>query len=403
MRKLRGRRSHSGLGHLVFAQAFPMAASLITTFATSHLLAPEARGSLAYFVATASLIGSLLFFNLHVGATEVQASGGPGLRGALKVYSAIALIFLTLTLAGQLFQAVSWSTTVLAWAGTLVGLNLVILRSLQALGRNRLYRDALMTQSLGYCVLGVGAAWATGSWIPVVGAWALMLCATTAVALKIYWRQAKGTHGRSALGDVIRPSVRAHAGNLGMQVMYRADIVILGYFSSRSSVAYYTLAVSLVSIVWSLAEAFSLRAFQRGEGGTQRHASDISLIRMNLILSCVLATAIASGSSLALPVLLPEYEAALPLMWILAAGVVVQAPARIALAVMTRQGKFRAVVATGALALALSFLYAPAARSFGAIGVAWASLIAYCIVAAFVLLLFRRTASSIHSVPGRAC
>ena len=104
------------------------------------------------------------------------------------------------------------------------------------------------------------------------------------------------------------------------------------------------------------------------------------------------------ASAALVPVLLPGFGPSVPLIVVLSLGVVVQGPARVALSVLQREEHYRSVMMVGIAALALSVTYLPIAKQFHAMGLAWASTVAYCLLAAVVLRTWRR-----HSQVGTPC
>lgn len=368
-----------GLSTLLVAQFLPIASNLLTLLGTSFLLQPEGRGQLAYAITVCTLGGAVLFGSLHVGATADDAHPANGLRSAIFLSLVSGSLPIVAALALSLSGRGSGQIIVLAGGCMLLTINLTLLRCVQALGFNKDFRNSWAIQSVGFCLAGLGTAYITRDWRVVFAAWLVAILASTLYSLRKFIAECSRTpQGVGLTGRVLRMSVKAHFGSIGMQILYRADLIVLGIVSTKPAVAFYSLAVSSLSIIWSVAEAFALSAFQRrtedDRVGVDR---DRALLQLNLVISIVSAVAIVSVASVGVPRLLPEYVPAISLIAILSVGVVVQSPARIALASMTRQGRYKPVVLIGASAIILSFGYWPSVAAYGATGAAWYSSAAY--------------------------
>lgn len=401
------RGASSGLADLLLSQAYPILSSLLVTFFTAKLLGPSGRGSLTYFTATFSLGGAVSFLSLHVGAAHVAHEGKAGPAAALRL--TIWLHALGAVLVGCATYANFAPTVALFYFFGIFfsALNLVVLRTIQALGDNRHFRRSWAIQSLGYAALALPVALLTRSWQSVLTCWFVSLAFSTFYSLRHFYSLTPGLESPRppVLLDVLARSTKSHVGTLGMQFLFSADIVILGAVAPRSEVGIYGIAFTAIGLVWNVAEAFSLKAMQRPRGGNvdtpaaDGASTDRRLFAVNGLVSVGLAAVICLASWLFIDAFLPEFRASVPLIWILAPGVVIQSPARIALASLQRRAHFKSVMIIGVTASLLALGYIPAARAGGAQGLAVASTTAYFIVSAVTAYLWLRSTradSGIH-------
>jgi O-antigen/teichoic acid export membrane protein len=203
---------------------------------------------------------------------------------------------------------------------------------------------------------------------------------------------------------VLRSSLLAHVGTVGIQLLYRADVVVLGLFAVAAEVGIYSIAVAVAGLIWVVAEAFGLAAFARG--GTESAAAlqmrDRRLVRLNAVLSLGAAVVIWVLATTVLNRVLPAYAASVPLLLVLLPGVVAQGPARVAFASLLRRPGSRVPVVVGLVSLGLSLVYVPCAARWQATGVAVASTVVYLVQAALLLWLWRRASAAPAADDGSA-
>lgn len=382
-----------GLGDLLVAQVVSVVSSVVVTFATAYFMGPEARGSLAYVLGLSNLLGIVGFGSYHIGATQAERTNDlsgrlVGLRAA--AYSAGAMLFL-----GLLVSAALWgrgdSVALVAVAahaavgGTLVSLNFYLMRLGQALGNDAAFRNAWLIQGVGFAVTGCFLAASLKEPYPVVWAWWLCLLASSAYMLRtIDWRSARPAAG---LRQVLLISWAAHAATLGIQVLYRFNIVALGLWSTTAEVGLYSVAAPIAEVTWLVSEAFSLLAYRRALS-SERHS--VALAALHLVGTVGAGLVVLLVAWLFLPLVLPEFDGAVVLVAVLLPGVIVQGSARVALAkILGRRPGIRERV-IGALAALSALVYIPAAIIGGALGVAIASSVLYCALGSVVIAVNRR-------------
>lgn len=388
---------------LTLSQAAPLVGSFLVTFGSAAALGPSGRGELAFITSTCTVAGAILFASLHVGTTAAQTSGTAGLRAGTRLASsiigtvvAVAMVAALLLPDGLGGLGRTGHVALVAGSG-LVAVNLYVLRSVQGLGQHRAFRNAWAIQSLAYLVLGLPAAIVTRQAGSVVACWLVALVLSTAYAIRTYASLVRQGPSRPAdRRAVLRTSLLAHVGLVGNQLLYRADVVVLGLLAASREVGIYSVAIAVAGLIWIVAEAFSLAAFSRGEtdAGTDLHARDRRLLVVNLGLSVGAAVLIALASVTVLGRVLPEYADAVPLILVLLPGVVAQGPARVAFSSLLRRADTRPPMWVGLVSLTLAVIYVPCAARWGAMGVAVASTVVYLVQAAFVLWLWRRAGSS---------
>ena len=393
---------------LTISQAAPLLGGFLVTFGSAAALGPAGRGELAFVTSTSTVAGSILFASLHVGTTHAQAAGTAGLRRGTRLAVAIigggvilgTLVTILLPPDAQVGPVGRLGYVGIVLGTGLVAVNLYVLRSIQGLGQHRAFRNAWAIQSLLYLVLGLPAAILTKSVGLVVAGWFVGLVAATVYGGRTYAALVRS--GPTAPADgrtVLRSSLVAHVGTVGIQLLYRADVVVLGLFAVAAEVGIYSIAVAVAGLIWVVAEAFGLAAFARGgtESAEALHLRDRRLVRLNALLSLAAAVVIGVLAMTVLDRVLPAYAASVPLLLVLLPGVVAQGPARVAFASLLRRPGSRVPVVVGVVSSGLSLVYIPCAARWQATGVAVASTVVYLVQAALVLWLWRRAGA----VPAR--
>jgi O-antigen/teichoic acid export membrane protein len=396
-------RMNRKLTDLFLAQLFPLVSSVLMTFATAIILGVSKRGELAIVIASSSLIGALGFLSLQVGIVRAYRMGDLSAerRGsyiaailAIIVFAlGIAIAFLVPNVRVGLFDRPK--IIMIACGAGLVIFNLVVLRTRQGLGDSRVYRDASLIVSLIFPILGIPLALATREPMPVVFSWYFALICSSIFALRrIADRSIETPLGdRVPTSEILKTSIVAHIGVAGQQLLHSADMVILGSMASATAVGIYSVAVPIAGLIWMFSEALSLIAFDSGSRRAslaQHHVHRLELMRLNLVFGLIGAIFIGLGSMIFLPLLLPKYSAAVPLVILLLPGVLIQGYARIGLSSILVSGSKRTLVTIGVASMLLSGLYVPFVRAFGATGAAVSSSIIYILQTIVVFLVIRR-------------
>ena len=185
------RGSRAQIIDLFVAQAVPLTASLATTLITARLLGPHGRGDLALVIGTANIIGALCYCSVHIGTARAVMDGDTGARGRIE-HSAVALAgvgVLSALVVGCLVPSVSsvgaFNGVTLAFAvggGALVAVNLVVLRTAQALGESRVFRNGWLCQTLVFPIIGIPVAATTRQPLAVATCWMLAVVLSSILA-----------------------------------------------------------------------------------------------------------------------------------------------------------------------------------------------------------------------------
>jgi O-antigen/teichoic acid export membrane protein len=179
----------------------------------------------------------------------------------------------------------------------------------------------------------------------------------------------------------------------GQQLLHSADVVVLGLMASASAVGLYSIAVPIAGMIWVFSEALSLIAFDSGSRSTsaaQQRAQRSKLTRLNFIVGFLACIVIGLGSIIFVPLLLPEYAAAVPLILILLPGVLIQGYARIGLSSILTAGSKRSLVLIGLSSALLCVLYIPFVEALGATGAAIASSVIYSLQTVVVFVVIKK-------------
>ncbi len=391
----------TGILDLVVSQAVPVATGVIVTLCTAGILGPAGRGTLTFVMSSASLLGILVQASVYVGAVHGHRKGDTeSLQSGLAVSVLLALSLVAgavvavllvprfrvgqLNPASALMVCVGAALSIVAW---------YLIRSLQAIGESRAFRDITTLQSVVYLVVAVSAAalWRRSS--PVVAVWLFAQFLPIPLAARrlspwISWRLFR----RGWRIDLLKSALSAHVGFAGQQLLLRADLFVLGIFGTGAEVGYYSVAVFLAEVVLRLAEAFALAAAAEGAkafSAETRRALRRSLIRKYLRVAIVLAVPTAVTAISILPWVLPAYKPSVPLVLLLLPGAVASGVARIELSSMTAGDERRRLVLAGGVFAAMSLAYVPLVLLWQALGAALGSTILYSIQLCCCALLVR--------------
>ncbi|QIZ99609.1 hypothetical protein [Leifsonia sp. PS1209] len=390
---------------LVLSQVVPFALAAITTFATAGILGTADRGRLALILSTGGLIGAIGFLSLHVGIVHATVRGDrTATRRGWLVGAGIAAGVLVVGVIGGLFipPAADASTlygrnTVIfaSIGGALVLFNLVVLRTRQGLGASRTFRNAWFIQSAVFPLAGLPVAVITHDPYAVAVCWFVALIASTLyAAFRRMPDAASGDAVHVPTRSIVATALASHVAVLGQQLLFRGDIVVLGFFVSAQQLGIYSVAAPIAGMIWVFSEALSLLAFDTGgkvQTPEETRARRRRLVAVNAIVGGIGAVIVALLSWLLIPWLLPEYVDAIPLILILLPGVVVQGYARITLSSVLTSGDRRAPLWIGIGSALLSVVYIPLSALLGIVGAAIASSIIYALQSVLVAIVVRRS------------
>jgi O-antigen/teichoic acid export membrane protein len=197
------------------------------------------------------------------------------------------------------------------------------------------------------------------------------------------------------LAETMRIGAKGHLGNTAFFVLSRVDVFLVNLWLGASAVGCYGLATALAEKAWFLPQALSGAAgpeLGRLEAGA---AAGLALksARHSLLLALAAALGVLAAAPRAVPLVYGEAfrPAIAPLLLILPGTVAVAVSLALSAHLAYHAGKPQLTAAAGWVAAAL---YLPAAvyaiPRAGLRGAALASCGAYLVLAALVLLLFRR-------------
>jgi O-antigen/teichoic acid export membrane protein len=287
--------------------------------------------------------------------------------------------------------------------GALVLFNLVVLRTRQGLGDSRIFRDSWFLQSIFFPVAGIPVALMTHEALPVVLCWygALVVSTSYGILAKSALPIPSGPSITVRTREIVATSLAGHVGVVGQQFLFRGDVVVLAFFVSASSLGIYSVATPIAGLIWIFSEALSLLAFDSGHRvltPDEQAARRRRLVKLNFVFGAIGAACIAVASLFLIPLVLPQYGGAIPLIIILLPGVLVQGYARITLSSILTTGDRKASILIGIGSAALSGLYVPFVLALSVTGAAVASTVIYIlqtgVVAAVVRAHNRRLAAN---------
>jgi O-antigen/teichoic acid export membrane protein len=294
---------------------------------------------------------------------------------------------------GKHDRLLTWHLALGGIGAAILSVNLVITRTRQGLGDAGVFSRAVALQSLTFLVLGIIAAAVTESPALVVCAWLLSLVGSTFYALRGYERDTTSASTRVVSSrTIIATSLSAHVGFTGIQLLYRADIPILGLVVPSDQLGLYSVAAPVAELTWVISEALSLATFSGinpEQDVSEHNAQHKRFVAGNLIFSTIVSLVIALGSIFLLPRLLPAFSGAVPIVLILLPGTLIQGASRVSFSALVAMGARREAMTIGVVSAVLSTLYVPFALWLGVTGAAIASTIIYVLQASFVFFVVR--------------
>ncbi|MFF3455391.1 lipopolysaccharide biosynthesis protein [Streptomyces sp. NPDC002730] len=391
---------------MVGCQAACLVLAAVTSAVIARSLQPEGRGvySMAITVATtATILG-------HLSVEQAQSAlwTDPERRETLAGNSvSLALVLGTLgglagtacvaALGPDVLHLPGLSIVAMACLGVPLGVavnyanNIVLLR-----GRSQVANRAALTRSLVQCLALLALAVTAGlTPASVVFVWVV----AEAVQLLVFTIMG-GTAVRRPNLRLVRTTVvtgaRYHLGPASVFLLLYADVFLLGAFTNAREVGIYTLAVTLVGYSRLLADVTSQVMLNR-QFESSAAESAVVTVRISRY-AVLLALASALALTLTAPVLVSAvygaaYADAVPLVMLLAPGVMILGATRLPSAYLLRLRRARLVVVPSVIALAvniaLNLLLIPV---WGAAGAAIASSLGYALLAACQARLFAREA-----------
>lgn len=385
---------HRDLANLLASQLIPMASSIILTYVTASWLGPAGRGEFSFLTASSNLLGQALSLSLYVGASNFFLTANVAtMQKSIKL---AGLLSLAVCLIGTPFfwlasSHSSWGRTIaiIPSLASLVLVHLVISRTLQGIGQSGAFRRVNTVGAIASLGLGAPLAMLTASPLAVLGAWAasLLLSAT------LSWRSLgavavpESAPNPSRYRELLREAIPIHIGIMGQQILFRADLVVLGLFVPAAALGIYSVASPIVNLVFVLAEVGSLATFGYANAVRtieSQEARRASITRQYFLTAPIVGLALLLGAHFLFTYVLEDYSGATLLVLLMLPGVIVQGYARIGLSSMTALSDRKTAQRVGLVSGALSLLYVPFIIHGGIVGAAISSSLIYTLQALYV-------------------
>jgi len=129
-----------------------------------------------------------------------------------------------------------------------------------------------------------------------------------------------------ALKECLQFGIKVQVGELAQYLSNRIDLLMVGHWSGMAAAGYYSVAVRVAEVVWYVSNSAQLALFARVAQEVNSFAKQNLLYwvaKYVLLLSGLVALAISLVSVFFLPLYLPRYAPALPLLLILLPGTTV--------------------------------------------------------------------------------
>lgn len=389
------------------AQVLGVAGAVVGNFLLAWMIGPQGKG-LVYLLQLISGIGlTLLAFGL--GQAAVYYSGRDRSFSAHAVFSGTLLASfllgcIPLVLFGLLqslwghtgFEKIEERYLWIAFAA-IPGMAVSVNASYLYLARGR---------TLGYNWLRVGPSVLLPGWLLLLLAWGTSsLLAVTIAWLLSAWLPSAILF--SSLGNVrvrlrectefLRKAVpfgfRSHQGAVTQYLQHRADALFLGFLVPVADVGIYSVAVSLAELLWQVPNALSAVLLPHVASSSEQEVRRVTpaFVRAALVVTALISLGIAGLGSWLIPVLLPAFEKAVPLLWILLPGTVLASTFKVLASDLTGRGRPGETFRPAAIALVASVpAYLWAIPEYGMVGAAVVTTLAYWANAALCVHRYRR-------------
>lgn len=163
--------------------------------------------------------------------------------------------------------------------------------------------------------------------------WLVMLWWLASVfAMGIYAVYAAETAGGSLLarggsrfvGSALRFGWKTHAGAVTQYLQHRIDVVLVAYFLPIRELGIYSLAISLVELLWYLPQAVSTVLMPQVASSNEEEANKLTsaFVRATFAATAACSVVVALAGMLVIPQFVPAFAGAVRLLWLLVPGVV---------------------------------------------------------------------------------
>jgi O-antigen/teichoic acid export membrane protein len=295
----------------------------------ARFLGPTGKGAYDLFVATGTLLATIVGFSMGSGLVYVVAMAMVRLRamisrmaGVVLLQALVALALLMLVHRIGILERflppgigrdaiylcalyVLLTQSALYWRSILIGLQDIVWSNRLVL----LSRVVELTAAVAF-VTGLLRFDMSRVRMLLLGMLASQLFANVILLVRIRHHEAARRTGGSGIQAVARYSAPTYLSNLSQFLVYRLDLFLVGYFVGQRGVGLYALAVSLAQLLWIPAQATSTAllpdvASQQDASG--RNASVTARVtRVTLLLCGGAAVCLSIGALLFLPLVYGE-------------------------------------------------------------------------------------------------
>ena len=370
------------IASLIAAQGLPVGVVVVVNALMTVTLDPGDRGRAVLAVTTGTLVSSLSFLQMHVGAAHFWRQGRTGsVREGLQLVALMGLVGLLVGLA--LLPAGGTARFIGAGivGATPAALALYLARVIQGLGGARSFLAIMSVQALSYGT-GIVVLFGLGrltSWSVVV-AWVASACIGMVYALVVAVRRGLILKDAAVGRPLWALSLAAFAGSSGQLVLYRIDVIVVGILEPAAAVGVYSLARSVAELLWQLAEGVSLSVFDEGRAGLSRQERLERLhqhLKAYRLIATPVALALAASFAVVVHAWLPDYRESVVLLLLLVPGVLVGGELRIHLQLLNVSTATRALRRLAVVSLLSSAGYVPLILLGGARAAAVGTLVIY--------------------------
>jgi O-antigen/teichoic acid export membrane protein len=403
-----GERLFKSTSNLMVAQILGAGLAFVSEITLSRFAGAEGRGAYGLIFAATQLGMGVGSFVLGLVAVREVRQGKLSVRSAIKVSTLGSLP--TATIAGILAVVLlgGFYSPMIPWKIASLAILVIIPMSIATNARQILIgladsRNAAYShlfERIGLISLFLlGFVALTSSWEYAAWALALNSILTAVVTIKFmrsHWlsggREARAESVLSVLKRLSHSSWRILFGNVAQFANYRLDLFLLAYWIGSRETGVYAAAVALSSGLWYITDAASRALYPVACDEATLGSAPIRTLRTARIVflgTAILGVLSIPLATLAIPILLgPGFNDARLLFCLLMPGVIAFGATKLFSTVLIsrgREGNSSAVAAAAAaVTLVGDILLIP---SFGAVGAAVASSVAYIVSAALTLAI----------------
>lgn len=386
-----------------------MLLGLGTSILTARALGPGGRGEYAILMVGVGMMVMLVDYGIGMAAVYHIAQGKYLPRDLLGGNVIIALLsaFLIMTFGGfvlylfhdSLFPTVRQSLLYLA---LLIIPGQVFLNNLamMLLGFQKVRQYNLLQIFHASIFLILLLALLLGFNMNVRGAVLAQIIATIVISTVLLLLLIKSTGGiavsiqRRLLLDELRYGIKTYAGSIGLFLHQRADVVMLGWWTSTSAVGLYSIAARLAEETWVISLSAAVILFPAVSRGDRDHQMELTprVCRITLWATAAISLVVAVPAERVISLLFSDsFAEASGVLRILLIGTISMSGSRILQNDLAGRGRPElgaySVIISGAVNIALNLIVIP---RFEVVGAAWSTAFSYSLMLALSIMYYRR-------------